>query len=41
MGFALAPFRYASRGNTVIFGRHAALFQHGRFRIKGWFGQVA
>jgi NADH dehydrogenase FAD-containing subunit len=38
MGCALAPFPYASRGNTVIFGCIAVLFEHERFRIKGWFG---
>lgn len=40
-GRALAPFRYASRGNTAIVGRHAAVFEHKSFRIKGWFAWAA
>lgn len=37
----LTPFRYRSRGNTAIVGRHAAVFEHGRVRIKGWFAWAA
>jgi NADH:ubiquinone reductase (H+-translocating) len=32
----LQPFHYAPRGNTAIVGRHAAVFEHGRFRMTGW-----
>lgn len=35
-GAPLAPFRYNSRGNTAIVGRHAAVFEQGRFKLKGW-----
>lgn len=35
-GAPLPPFRYRSRGNTAIVGRHAAVFEHGRFGVKGW-----
>ncbi|AZQ66704.1 NAD(P)/FAD-dependent oxidoreductase [Silicimonas algicola] len=40
-GAPLAPFRYRSRGNTAIVGRHAAVFERGRFKIKGWFAWLA
>lgn len=40
-GRSLVPFRYASRGNTAIVGRHAAVFEHGRLRIRGWFAWAA
>jgi NADH dehydrogenase len=32
----LKPFRYKSRGNTAIVGRHAAVYELGRFKMKGW-----
>ncbi len=35
-GKALRPFRYRSRGNTAIVGRHAAVFEQGRLKITGW-----
>lgn len=35
-GAPLTRFVYSSRGNTAIVGRHAAVFEQGRFRIKGW-----
>ncbi|QDA36923.1 NAD(P)/FAD-dependent oxidoreductase (plasmid) [Paracoccus liaowanqingii] len=35
-GAPLTPFRYRSRGNTAIVGRHAAVFEQGRFKVKGW-----
>lgn len=35
-GTPLPPFRYNSRGNTAIVGRHAAVFEQGRFKVKGW-----
>ncbi|MBR2656855.1 MAG: NAD(P)/FAD-dependent oxidoreductase [Loktanella sp.] len=40
-GTPLAPFRYNSRGNTAIVGRHAAVFEWGRFRMNGWFAWFA
>lgn len=40
-GEALTPFRYESRGNTAIVGRHAAVFEHGGFKIKGWLAWLA
>ncbi|WP_370515337.1 NAD(P)/FAD-dependent oxidoreductase [Paracoccus sp. S-4012] len=38
---ALSPFRYENRGNTAIVGRHAAVFERDRFRIKGWLAWLA
>ncbi|MBM3604539.1 MAG: NAD(P)/FAD-dependent oxidoreductase, partial [Alphaproteobacteria bacterium] len=35
-GAPLTPFRYNSRGNTAIVGRHAAVYEYGRHKIKGW-----
>lgn len=35
-GEPLQPFRYAGRGNTAIVGRHAAVFEQGRFKVRGW-----
>ena len=35
-GAPLRPFRYAGRGNTAIVGRHAAIFEQGRFKVRGW-----
>ncbi|HEY2069991.1 MAG TPA: NAD(P)/FAD-dependent oxidoreductase [Rhizomicrobium sp.] len=32
-----APFRFQNRGNTAIIGRHAAVFDFGWWRLKGWF----
>ncbi|GLQ38337.1 pyridine nucleotide-disulfide oxidoreductase [Rhizobium albus] len=40
-GAPLLPFRYDSRGNTAIVGRHAAVFEHGKFKVKGWFAWLA
>jgi len=34
----LPPFRYRERGNTAIVGRNAAVFDFGRFRLKGRIG---
>ena len=31
------PFIFHNRGNTAIIGRHAAVFDFGWWRIKGWF----
>jgi NADH dehydrogenase len=36
-GAPLEPFRYRGRGNTAIIGRNAAVFEQGRFKVKGWF----
>jgi NADH dehydrogenase len=36
----LPPFRYRSRGNTAIIGRHAAVFEHDSFRMRGWLAWV-
>jgi NADH:ubiquinone reductase (H+-translocating) len=35
-GTAIPIFRYSSRGNTAIVGRHAAVYEHGRMRLRGW-----
>jgi NADH:ubiquinone reductase (H+-translocating) len=40
-GAPLAAFRYNSRGNTAIVGRHAAVFEQGRLKVKGWFAWLA
>lgn len=40
-GTPLAPFRYRGRGNTAIVGRNAAVFEQGRFRVRGWFAWFA
>jgi len=29
------PFRYVSRGDTAVIGRHAAIFEAGRWRLRG------
>lgn len=34
------PFRFHNRGNTAIVGRNAAVFDFGRWRLKGWFAWV-
>jgi NADH dehydrogenase len=31
------PFVFHNRGNTAIIGRHAAVFDFGWWRLKGWF----
>ena len=36
-GTHLRPFQYRSRGNTAIVGRHAAIYETPRLRLKGWF----
>lgn len=36
-GTPLAPFTFRNRGNTAIIGRSAAVFDFGRWQIKGWF----
>ncbi|WP_244493844.1 NAD(P)/FAD-dependent oxidoreductase [Aureimonas sp. AU4] len=38
---ALQPFRYESRGNAAIVGRHAAVFEHGRHRLSGFVAWIA
>jgi NADH dehydrogenase len=40
-GRVAAPFRYNSRGNTAIVGRHAAVFEQGNFKVKGWSAWLA
>jgi NADH:ubiquinone reductase (H+-translocating) len=35
-GASLEPFVYHGRGNTAIVGRHAAVFEQGRFKLTGW-----
>jgi len=37
-GTPLPPFRYRSRGDTAIVGRNAAVFEFGRFRLRGRIG---
>jgi NADH dehydrogenase len=34
-GEPVEPFRYASRGDTAVIGRHAAVYSLGRWRLKG------
>jgi NADH dehydrogenase len=34
-GKPIPPFRYKSRGNTAVIGRHAAVFDFGRWQMKG------
>ncbi len=36
-GAAPKPFVFHNRGNTAIIGRHAAVFDFGWWRLKGWF----
>ena len=36
-GETAAPFVFHNRGNTAIIGRHAAVFDFGWARMKGWF----
>jgi NADH dehydrogenase len=40
-GAPLTPFRYRSRGNTAIVGRHAAVYEYGNFKLKGWIAWAA
>ncbi|MFN3549893.1 MAG: NAD(P)/FAD-dependent oxidoreductase [Mesorhizobium sp.] len=40
-GRPLAPFRYRGRGNTAIVGRNAAVFEQGRFKLRGWIAWLA
>jgi NADH:ubiquinone reductase (H+-translocating) len=40
-GSELPAFVYRSRGNTAIVGRHAAVFESGRLKLKGWFAWLA
>lgn len=40
-GEDIPPFVYRSRGNTAIVGRHAAVFETGRIRLKGWVAWLA
>jgi len=35
-GTAAPPFRFRNRGNTAVIGRHAAIFDFGALRLKGW-----
>jgi NADH:ubiquinone reductase (H+-translocating) len=34
-GEAMPAFRFSDRGNTAIIGRNAAIYDYGRFRLKG------
>ncbi len=36
-GETVPPFTFHNRGNTAIIGRHAAVFDFGWWRIRGWF----
>lgn len=36
----LKPFRYESRGDAAIVGRHAAVYEHGERRLKGFFAWI-
>jgi NADH dehydrogenase len=37
-GTPLPPFRFRNRGNTAVIGRNSAVFDFGRWRLKGWLG---
>jgi NADH dehydrogenase len=37
-GRAMPPFVFHNRGNTAVIGRNAAVFDFGRWRLKGWIG---
>ena len=39
-GKPLPPFKFRSRGNTAIVGRNSAVFDFGRFRLKGRIGWI-
>jgi NADH dehydrogenase len=39
-GAPLPPFEFHDRGNTAIIGRNAAVFDFGRWHLKGFFGWV-
>jgi len=36
-GVSSKPFTFHNRGNTAIIGRHAAVFDFGWWRLRGWF----
>lgn len=40
-GTPLEPFRYESRGNTAIVGRHVAVFERDGRRLTGWVAWLA
>jgi NADH:ubiquinone reductase (H+-translocating) len=40
-GERLPAFVFGNRGNTAIVGRHAAVFEAGRLKLKGWFAWSA
>lgn len=35
-GTPMPPFRFRNRGNTAIVGRSAAVFEFGKYRLRGW-----
>jgi NADH dehydrogenase len=39
-GTPMPPFRFHNRGNTAVIGRNAAVFEIGRWHIRGWIGWV-
>ncbi|HET8611201.1 MAG TPA: NAD(P)/FAD-dependent oxidoreductase [Sphingomonas sp.] len=39
-GKALPPFRFHDRGNTAVIGRSAAVFDFGKWHLKGWFAWI-
>ena len=39
-GKPIPPFTFHSRGNTAVIGRNAAVFEIGRWKIRGWLGWV-
>ena len=39
-GEPIPPFRFRNRGNTAIVGRNAAVFDFGRYQMKGWLAWV-
>lgn len=39
-GVSMPPFRFKDRGNTAIIGRSAAVFDFGRYRLRGWFAWI-
>jgi NADH dehydrogenase len=37
-GAPMPPFRFHNRGNTAVIGRNSAVFDFGRWHLKGWLG---
>jgi NADH:ubiquinone reductase (H+-translocating) len=39
-GEPMPPFRFKNRGNTAVIGRNAAIFDFGKWHLKGWFAWI-